>query len=190
MFVRLSDVDLTVKLLVEPPAELVSSIFPWIEEERNALKARRDAVGNAAVDNTLTSFLELLTRLRRIILQDAACLCSKYPGCAFFNYPPFNTPQFSAFTTSAVAAIENAEQEAQHQLSRLPEHVASSFQGAMTSNSMHQEQLRLELQQQYARVAAQLEAMGSLLQAGLLSSASSRKRRKVASAGRSSRSYL
>jgi hypothetical protein len=167
----------------------VSSIFPWVEDEQKALKARQDTLGKAAVDNTLASFLELLSRLRPIILQDAACLCSKYPGSAFFNYPPFNTTKFSAFASSAVATIENAEQEARHQLSRLPEHVASSFQGAMTTNTIQQEQLRLELQQQYAGVAAQLEAMGSLLQAGLVSSGS-RKRRKIASAGRLSCSWL
>ncbi|KAF8239537.1 hypothetical protein L208DRAFT_1468727 [Tricholoma matsutake] len=78
-------------------------------------------------------------------------------------------------------AIENAKQEARHHLSHLPEHVASLFQGAMTTNSLHQEQLRLELQQRYASVTAQLEAMGSLLQAGLLSSRSHK--RQKASAG-------
>ena len=61
MSITFSDADLTMRLLIEPPAELVSSIFPWIEEEQKALKARRDAAGNAAVDNTLVSFLDLLT---------------------------------------------------------------------------------------------------------------------------------
>jgi hypothetical protein len=105
-----------------------------------------------------------------VILQDAACLSLKYSSCAFFHYPPFNTPQFSAFANSAAATIKNAEQEAWHQLSQLPEHVANSFQGVVTTNNIHQERLWLEMQQQYAGVTAQLEAVGSLLEAVLLSS--------------------
>jgi hypothetical protein len=170
------------RLLAEPPEELVSSIFPWVEDERRALKARQDTVGTAAVDNTLVSFLEVLSRLRRIILQDAACLSLKYPGCAFFSYSPFNTTQFSAFARSAASIIEAAEHESQHQLSRLPEHVASTFQGVVTTSNIQQEQLRLEIQQQCAGVQAQLQAVNSLLHAVLINS-NSQKRRRLASAG-------
>lgn len=142
-------------------------------------------MGNAAVDNTLASFLEVLLRLRRIILQDAACLSLKHPGCALFSkYAPFNTVQFATFATSAAATIEHTEQEARHQLSHLPEHIASSFQGAMTTNNIQQEQLRLEVQQQYAGVTSQLEAMGSLLHAVLLNSHSCQ-RKQLTSAGNS-----
>ena len=163
----------------------MSLIFPWVEDEQKNLKARRDALGTAAVDNTLAAFLEVLLRLRRVILQDAACLSLKYSGCAFFHYPPFNTPQFSAFANSAATTIENAEQEARHWLSQLPEHVANSFRGVVTTNNIHQEQLRLEMQQQYAGVTAQLKAVGSLLEA-VLSSSTSRQQHRVAAAGRSS----
>jgi hypothetical protein len=106
----------------------------------------------------------------------------KYPGCAFFNYPPFNTAQFSAFACSAAQTIKAAEQESHHQLSRLPEHVASTFQGVVTTNNIQQEQLRLEMQQQYAGVQTQLEAVGSLLHMVLVNS-NSRQRRKFASPG-------
>lgn len=46
---------------VEPPEELMSLIFPWVEDEQKNLKARRDALGTAAVDNTLAAFLEVLS---------------------------------------------------------------------------------------------------------------------------------
>jgi hypothetical protein len=81
-----------------------------VEDEQSALKARQAAMGTAAADNTLVSFLEVLLQLCCIILQDAACLSLKYPGCAFFNYPPFNTVQFLSFAHSAAAIIEDAEQ--------------------------------------------------------------------------------
>src|SRR6266404_8120268 len=64
---------------LEPPAELISQIFPWVEAEHR--------LGCPAQDITLRQFLHLLVWLRRVLLQDVAMLFSQKPACPVFQFP-------------------------------------------------------------------------------------------------------
>lgn len=163
----------------EPPSEIVRAIFPWIEDEQASLKERRASIGKSATDSTLANFLELLARMRRIILQDAAVLMSKYPDCPLFKFAPFDHPQFLAFASSSIPILEHAEQDSRHQLSKIPENMATSLQGIITTNNIQHAQAQRDMLQQNIELTTQVESIGALLHTVLLGSQS--KRRKAAS---------
>ncbi|RDB27704.1 hypothetical protein Hypma_003308 [Hypsizygus marmoreus] len=164
--------------VLEPPKELLHTIFPWVEGELDALKARHKAIGRPATDVALSRFLRLLQQLRRVILQDAAALSSDYPSCSIFKFPPFNTPRFSTFAAQANHSMQHAEEEARHRLTALPETVAASLRGIVTTNHIQQENIREEMRQENARFGIQLQSVDTMLRAHFLGSNS--KRRKVA----------
>ncbi len=69
-----------------PPPELLISIFPWVEEEELALADRIVQFGKVAKDEALSYFLALLKYLRKVLIQDAAVLCSVYPSLPILYY--------------------------------------------------------------------------------------------------------
>ena len=121
-----------------PPSELVSSIFPWIEEEELALKEHIVRFGKVAKDEALFYFLELLKYLRKVLLQDAAVLSSIYPGLPIFRSAPFDTEAFKIFAVSSAQVIENAESDACENLKNLPEQYSLSIQGFMKTALLKQ----------------------------------------------------
>jgi Centromere DNA-binding protein complex CBF3 subunit, domain 2 len=113
----------------------MKQIFPWIEQEQAALDARSVANPNAR-DFALKHFLALLKWLRRVLLQDAAVLSSSYGSLSFLTFPPFNTATFQAFASSSVPTIHQAEEEARLQLQNLPDQLAHTFRGLVTSSTL------------------------------------------------------
>lgn len=160
----------------DPPLDLCVSIFPWVEEELVALKQRQELLGKVATDVTLSEFLSLLQRLRLVILQDAAVLSKKYPSCALFSYPPFNTSQFSEFASGAAAIIQQAEDDSREQLSALPEAMAASLRGIVTNSHIQQVQTRDELRQENIRLCNKLNSVDTLLRTFCMGSGIKRRR--------------
>lgn len=117
-------------------------VFPWVEEEQDRL-AQQQASSSKSADIALKQFLRLLVWLRRILLQDCAILFAKYPSCAMFRFPPFNSPTFHKFAASALSVVDQAEEEVRHALQNLPEHVAATFRGLATDIKMDQRSQRL-----------------------------------------------
>ncbi|KAF8513221.1 hypothetical protein JB92DRAFT_2830471 [Gautieria morchelliformis] len=74
---------------LEPPKEIVGGIFPWVEEEMEALHNRRDAHEECR-DFALDRFLALLGFMRKILVQDLAVLFQNAPDSHIFSYEPFN----------------------------------------------------------------------------------------------------
>ena len=122
-----------------PPPELLNSIFPWIEEEEIALADRIVRFGKIAKDEALIYFLNLLKYLRRVLMQDAAVLCSAYSDLPIFRFPPFDTQIFKTFSATSVQIIEKAESDARENLKNLPEQYAMSIQGFMKTALLKQE---------------------------------------------------
>ena len=122
---------------VDPPAELIGVLFPWIEGEIDALQQRRSS-NRLAIDIALWQFLHLLTWLRLVLLQDAAILFMQHPECSIFKYAPFNTNTFHTFAAQSISQIKLAQEEARLALQNLPENVASSVRGAVTGFSLEQ----------------------------------------------------
>jgi len=129
-----------------PPPELIVSIFPWVEEKQVALKERIACIGRVAKDEALFYFLALLKYLRKVLLQDAGVLFSKYPSIPLFQFPPFDSEAFKSFSASSAQIIETAESDARQNLKNLPEQYATSIQGFMKTALLKQEshQTRLE----------------------------------------------
>jgi Centromere DNA-binding protein complex CBF3 subunit, domain 2 len=178
--------------VLDPPHDLLQAIFPWIEEEQMALKQRRADRGKPADDPTLSKFLDLLSRFRRIILQDAAILSAKYPTCPLFtNYAPFNTPQFSTFSSTSVDIIKHAEENARHRLSEIPEVIAGSLRGIVTSNNLQNEQARGDMRERNNRLESRFDALEGLVKAALFGSKANKRRlaASVSDMGESSELY-
>ncbi|KAF8078428.1 hypothetical protein FPV67DRAFT_54136 [Lyophyllum atratum] len=148
-----------------PPQELLSLIFPWVEAENSALQDRQASHGRNGSDVALQKLLDLLARLRCIILQDAAVLFTKFPSYSLFRYAPFNTPLFRTFAATSPAIIDEAEQRARHQLSSIPDNLAQSLHGIITSNNLQQEQARREMQNHGQHITAKLQDMETFFQA-------------------------
>ncbi|KAF5310859.1 hypothetical protein D9619_007855 [Psilocybe cf. subviscida] len=91
---------------LKPPTVLLKSIFPWIEQERRAYSQRLESQGAAiATDLTLCRFLDTLTWLRTVILQDAVVFYIKYPDSHIFKLPLFDCLEFRKYAKAAQASL-------------------------------------------------------------------------------------
>ena len=80
---------------VEPPSSLKRMLFPFIETELE--NVRLAAEGDKKDRPTAVCTLRLWSKLRTIILQDAAVLCLQYPSRKehpVFRMPVFVSPEF------------------------------------------------------------------------------------------------
>ncbi|KAH9178186.1 hypothetical protein EDB89DRAFT_1151070 [Lactarius sanguifluus] len=149
---------------LEPPAELLAAVFPWVEQEQDKLAQRQAASGSQSADIALKQFLRLLVWLRRVLLQDCAILFAKYPSCAMFRYPPFNDPAFRQFASSAQSAVDQAEEEVRHAFKDLPERVAATFRGLATDIKMDQRSQRTDTEFRWDALDSRLDQLTALLQ--------------------------
>lgn len=148
---------------LEPPAELLAAVFPWVEQEQDRLTQRQASCSNSD-DIALKQFLRLLLWLRRVLLQDCAILMAKYPSCPLFQHPPFNSPVFQQFSSSALSVVDKAEEEARHALKNLPDNIAASFRGLATDIKMDQHSQRIDTAARLDALDSQLDQVKGLLQ--------------------------
>ena len=134
-----------------------------MEQEQDRL-AQRQASSSKSVDIALKQFLRLLVWLRRVLLQDCAILFAKYPSCAMFRYPPFDSPTFRKFAASALSVVDQAEEDVRHALKNLPEHVAATFRGLATDIKMDQHSQRINTEARWDAVDSRLDQVTGLLQ--------------------------
>jgi hypothetical protein len=127
----------------DPPQELLDVVFPWVEGEQAALRAR-EKQNHYARDIALKQFLRLLLWLRRVLLQDAALLFVNNPHADMFKYAPFNTPSFRQFALGSTAAIDAAEEQARVTLLNLPQEMAHSMHSVVANNSLEMQRLHAE----------------------------------------------
>ncbi|KAF5324667.1 hypothetical protein D9611_004415 [Ephemerocybe angulata] len=133
---------------LKPPEQLVSAIFPWIEEEEVAYRSRLEDHGPDARDNALVYFLSLLRILRVILVQDLAVMAARHPDLFVLRFSPFNTEAFRNFARESSAILDTVEAEAMANLKHLPEQFAASVSGALKSTMIKQEKHRREVEQQ------------------------------------------
>lgn len=148
----------------EPPSTLTQLLFPWVEEEQQAYARRLEAKGRLATDICLKNFLALLVKLRRVLLQDAAVLYAKYPGCAVFGHAPFNMEEFRVFSGMSASIIEEAEQKSQLEWPGLPDTLQSALRGALHSVHIGLERDSQTMYQHQLRVEERLGAIDALVQ--------------------------
>jgi hypothetical protein len=142
----------------EPPADLLLYVFPWVEQEQEALRSRaRD--NPLANDMALKQFLQLLIWLRKVLLQDAAVLFMQDPSCPIFRYSIFQSAAFRDFAVASQQALINAEKKARAAFERLPDHLIKSLQGILTNSRVEQQQDRENYQRQLSAMDARLDAV-------------------------------
>jgi hypothetical protein len=150
-------------LKLEPPAELLAAVFPWVEQEQDRL-AQRQASSSKSDDIALKQFLHLLVWFCHVLLQDCAILFAMYPTCAMFCYPPFDNPTFRQFASSALSVVNQAEEGARHALKNLPENVAATFCGLATDIKMDQCSQCIDTVACWDAVDSRLDQVTGLLQ--------------------------
>lgn len=160
---------------VEPPSDLLMSVFPWVEAEQAALHARQ-ASDVRSSNIALRQFLRLLLWLWRVLLQDCAVLYSKYPSCGMFCYTPFNTSAFRDFAANSSAVITRAEEDARYALQNLPNNIVTSFWGLATDIKMDQQAQRIASDARWQAIESQMNEMSRTL--GMIAGAKGSKKCK------------
>ncbi|KAK7024129.1 hypothetical protein R3P38DRAFT_3270510 [Favolaschia claudopus] len=150
---------------LEPPVDVLATIFPWVEEQLAALDARETS-NRMARDIALRHFLGLLIWLRTVIVQDAAVLYVRHPTAAIFQYPPFNSSPFRNFATQSTAAIAKAEKEVALALEKLPQNIANTFNAAMSRLAIDQEIERQTNQVYQDDLKSKLSVLQDLIEQG------------------------
>ncbi|GBE80951.1 hypothetical protein SCP_0306740 [Sparassis crispa] len=124
--------------VLDPPLSLKTAIFPWLEDQEHVMRARAEAEA-LAKDITLVQFFRVLTWFRHVLLQDMAILYSWNPSTLVFQYPPFNTATFRAFTADAATHIRVAEEQSRLAFQHLPERFVTSVKGIVTGLELAQQ---------------------------------------------------
>ncbi|GLB45440.1 hypothetical protein LshimejAT787_2201030 [Lyophyllum shimeji] len=126
---------------LEPPAELLSAIFPWIENAE-ATRVEREEASVKNRDIALRQFLLLLTWLRTVLLQDAAILFVNNPHASIFKYAPFNSSAFHTFASTSTATIAAAEENTRLALHNLPRQMVQTLEGVLTGHALQMQLLQ------------------------------------------------
>lgn len=136
---------------LEPPPELLATLFPWVEEELCALEKRSQENSNAQ-DYALRHFLTVLVWFRTVILQDAALLFSKDPSYALWSYEPFCRPAFRAFAANAEPELGRAAERTRAVYQLVPEHMVAGFRDLTTGMLFGQQRHQVSVNTRLANV--------------------------------------
>lgn len=98
-----------------------------------------------AIDLSLQSFLELLQRLRIVLIQDLAMIYSEAPTCKIYEYSPFNSPIFRQFANEAPSRVGTALARADRLLKNLPEVWSETIKGIFHTSVAENEELSRRL---------------------------------------------
>ena len=95
----------------DPPTDVASYLFPWVEDEFAALKVRM-VQSRHNRDIALKQFLKLLKWLRIMLVQDCALLHAQHPHCPIFGFALFTFPNFTDFSANTAMLVTAAEEKA------------------------------------------------------------------------------
>ncbi|THH20826.1 hypothetical protein EW146_g575, partial [Bondarzewia mesenterica] len=161
--------------VLEPPAELMAAVFPWVEREQNALNSRSNIATTAgqpdvghcknATDLALQQFLRVLIWFRRVLLQDAAVIISRHgPDFPIFHFPPFNTPAFRSFAADSSQTITNAESAAEQAFRNVPAELAKGVRCALTEASLTRERERQASESRMLEMSSKLTRLEGMIE--------------------------
>ncbi|KAE8266626.1 hypothetical protein A4X09_0g5726 [Tilletia walkeri] len=91
------------RTVIDPPTTLSQQIFPWIEAKYEQVKTRSQTGGEA--DGAALQFLDMLTYVWVVLLQDSVLLREKIPSFPLWDHPPFNTAGFATFAQTLTQTI-------------------------------------------------------------------------------------
>ena len=114
----------------EPPDELMKLIFPWVESVIQDLEQKKRK------DLSTSGFLQLLKRLRVIILQDACFLVEKFPKSAVWRHPVFSSTEFERYRVTVTEGVKSSIEPGLHLLSKAAPAIVTEL-SAMTMKIDH-----------------------------------------------------
>ncbi|PPR01886.1 hypothetical protein CVT24_001355 [Panaeolus cyanescens] len=174
--------------VLDPPENLMAQIFPWIEQEEQALSLRMSPgqLGpDIGCDGTLLEFLSLMKYLRRVLLQDAAVLYQQHSNAPVFRYSPFSSEEFQQFSSSATNSIQQSENLFQKKIdaAELPDRLTNTFKEMFTASTAKQIEIHQSVEalnsQLTSDVSMQRNALHSSLMVHATSSDSTLKRKAL-----------
>jgi Centromere DNA-binding protein complex CBF3 subunit, domain 2/Transcriptional activator of glycolytic enzymes len=92
---------------VAPPDELLSMIWPDLDDWKGRFGPQRDQVHDLAA----MGVTDLLFYLREVILQDSVTLRKRFPRSPVWSHPVFQHPAYSEFAARMEAAVELVDDE-------------------------------------------------------------------------------
>ncbi|PPQ81538.1 hypothetical protein CVT24_000303 [Panaeolus cyanescens] len=126
--------------LLDPPMQLVMSIFLWVEREQQAL--RDQIIANSRAED------------------DAAVLFQQTPNTPIWKYQPFSSSEFRNFLAHSTSIIQQAEESARQSLSNLPANIANSFKGSMVTAHTRQLEHQQIIEASTSHFSMQLSYLG------------------------------
>lgn len=97
---------------IKPPRKLLCQIWPELDAWITAFKNPEES----GVETTMAAdgFLELLTWLREVVLQDAVDMRKHFPTHPIFREPVFHTAEFESFAELVTKVCEEAPIQSYH----------------------------------------------------------------------------
>ena len=108
-----------------PPVELQRLIFPQIEIWEERLRLGTDCVPSVAAGG----FLELLKRLRIVLLQDSVILVQTHGSNQLFQHEIFRTEEYIGFKEELLSSVEEAQNPPQLLLQSVVPDIATEIGG-------------------------------------------------------------
>ncbi|KAG7360183.1 centromere DNA-binding like protein [Nitzschia inconspicua] len=96
-----------VRAEVIPPEDLRNKVFPWLEGCQEKVKT---ACLTGGTHPTASQFLDLMSKLSTIVIQDAAAILVSHPDRALhklFSHPLFASKEFEGYTQRMRSHLEN-----------------------------------------------------------------------------------
>lgn len=110
-------------------------------------------------------FLDTLIWLRTVLVQDLAILYNRTPSAFVFQAVPFNSVSFRSFARGADSQINDIVQGLQHELAKVPEHLAALFRASIQRMALEQQLERKANLERYNALSRQLTSFASTAKA-------------------------
>ncbi|KAN0141920.1 hypothetical protein V8E53_000382 [Lactarius tabidus] len=140
---------------LEPPAELLAAVFPWVEQEQDKLAQSRMTLPSSSSSACWCGFTEFFCK------TVPYCVQSTPPAqCTVIHH--LTAPCFSSLLV-LLSVVDQAEEEACHALKNLPDNIAATFCGLATDMKMDQHSQHLDLVAHWDAVDSWLDQVTDLL---------------------------
>ena len=151
---------------------MVRAVFPFIEEERDALQARQ-AKGAQYNDAAARNFLHALEVLRPVVVVDLALLYDEMPDHLIYQYPPFNSADFLSFAQGAPDRLAAAKLANEENLNLVSDKLAVSIRNYFEKREIREREQEHRMHTMFNNTILQLMETISRLQATPVGSDSS-----------------
>jgi hypothetical protein len=138
----------------EPSEELARQVWPWLDGWR-----RQFEEGTNEPDLAGQGFLNLLTSLRTVVLQDAILLRRRFPSHPIWCDPLFTTPEYTEFAERVAAGLQGDPEPHLMQIEQANPLVASELQTLSRTLTSVEASIRLEITRQHRSVTAALQEL-------------------------------